>query len=184
MNAVPHPGGATRRLVLVLGLLVASAVLLVPRNATLAAVFGLSFVGVLGGAVLGILPRPHLAVIGAGVAAIAWALVLVPSPSPWLASTLAHLAAGALLAWVLAGPARHRWPWMAAPRFTASWFALPALVLAAGGVWELGELAVDGVFDTDLSIDTTDTLMDLVADFSGAVAALARRDRPLSPRRT
>lgn len=136
----------------------------------------LAFGGLLAGRVLG-LPARHLALIGLGVVVTAWPIALFSSPIPGATSTLAHVVVAALLAAVIADPVRSRWPATRAPVWSARWFAIPAIVLAVGSAWELGEWTADALLGTDLAVEPVDTVTDLAADLIGAVAGLAARDR-------
>jgi hypothetical protein len=138
--------------------------------------FVLALGGLVAGRLAGVAERP-LSVVALTVIVFALPIALFTSPVPRATSTLAHLAVAAALAWVLAGPARRRWDWAAARPWSRRWFAVPALVLAIGALWELGEWAADGLFETDLTVRPFDTVADLIADFVGAIVGLALHDR-------
>jgi hypothetical protein len=156
--------------------LAASALILVAFGESEWPMFVFALGGLAVGRVAGVAERP-LAVVALTVIVFALPIALFTSPIPRATSTIAHLAVAASLAWVLASPARRRWDWAKAPPWSPRWFVVPALVLAIGAVWELGEWAADGVFETDLTLRPFDTLADLVADFVGAVVGLALHDR-------
>ena len=155
--------------------LLASALILYIADESEWPMFALGFGGLAAGRLLG-LPGRHLAVIAVGLMALGWPIALFSSPIPRATSTLAHLAVAALLAWVLAEPVRHRRSEASARPWSPRWFVIPALVLAIGAVWELGEWASDALFATDLA-RPIDTVTDLAADFVGAVVGLALRDQ-------
>lgn len=138
--------------------------------------FALGLGGLLVGRAAGI-PERDLALVAFAFVAFAWPTAFFTSPIPRATSTLGHIAVAALLAWVLAGPVRRRWPATAARPWSRRWFAVPVLVLAIGIAWELGELVGDALFGTDLATRPFDTVTDLVADLLGAVLGLALYDR-------
>ena len=156
--------------------LAASVLILVAFGESEWPMFVLALGGLGAGRVAGVPERP-LAVVALAVIVFALPIALFTSPVPRATSTLAHLAVAASLAWVLAGPARRRWDWAEARPWSPRWFLIPALVLAIGAVWELGEWVADAALETDLTVRPFDTVADLAADFVGAVIGLALHDR-------
>jgi hypothetical protein len=171
-------GPSRLALVVATAALTASALILFALDESEWPMFVLGLGGLLAGRMVGV-PERHLALIAFGLTVFAWPIALFESPIPRATSTLAHIAVAALLAWALADPVRHRWPEAMARPWSPRWFLIPVLVLAIGVVWELGEWVGDALFETDLSIRPLDAVADLAADFAGAVAGLALRDRVL-----
>jgi hypothetical protein len=79
--------------------------------------------------------------------------------------SFAHLAGGAVLAFVFSRFARIEPPW----RYVAAF----ALVCTASVGWEAAEFAIDQVAGTDLQLGNLDTMTDLLLGASGAAGYLS-----------
>jgi len=165
-------GSSSLAFVLAAAGLAASALILLWLGESEWPPFVLGVGGLLAGRVAGV-PDRQLVVIALGLAVFAWPMSVFSESIPGVTDTLAHVAVGALLAWVLAGSVRLRWQGAGAAAVSARWFAIPALVLAIGAVWELGEWVGDALFGADLAVHPLGTLTDLAAGFAGAVVGLA-----------
>lgn len=133
---------------------------------TEAAMFGLAFGGLLVARALGV-PRSTLLPLAVVIAALVAAVLLTHGP---VASILAHVVLGGVLAWVLAGPVFSRLPAGRRPGAWQAMAALVAIVLALGVAWEVGEVILDDLIGTALTVGLGDTLADLGADALGGLA--------------
>jgi len=132
--------------------------------------FGVSLGAIAGAALLG-WPRRSLTVVGLGVACIVWLVVLGVLGAPGPGSAAAHAIAGALLGWALADGIL-RAPGVRAEARRVLMAAVLA-TLVVGAIWELWEWATDELTGTNLSGGISDTIVDLIADGTGALAGAA-----------
>jgi hypothetical protein len=132
----------------------------VERNGAAVIMCGLCFAGLLTARGLGFPGRALLA-LAAGLVVILLMVWTEPPLSAWETSTLAHLAGGALVGWVLADFLRSRlgWPWWA--------LAAVAGVCTLTVVWEVGEYLGDRVLDTALIPDWGDSAFDIFFGSAG-----------------
>jgi hypothetical protein len=135
-----------------------------------AAMFSVSFAAVGGAALLG-WPRRSITVVGLGVAAIVWLVLLGVIGQPGPRSAIAHAAGGGLLGWALADAILRTPGARAEGRRLLAAAVLATLVV--GAVWELWEWGTDEISGTDLTGGIPDTIADLIADGAGAAAGAA-----------
>ena len=136
------------------GLALLTLAFVVERNGAAVIMCGLCFAGLVAARWVGFSGRA-LMPLAVGLVLI---LLMVWSAQPlsaWQTSTLAHLAGGALVGWVLAESLRTRLDWPA-------W----GLVVLAGVctltvVWELGEFLGDRTFETALIPSRGDSAVDI-----------------------
>ena len=152
----------------VLGLSAVAALAIESRAGT--AMFAVSFGAILGAALLG-WPRRSMTVVGLGVAAITWLVVLGVIGEAGAGSAIAHGIAGALLGWALAD-AILRTPGARAEA-TRVLVAAVLATLVVGVVWELWEWGTEALTGTNLTGGIADTIADLIADGAGAAAGAA-----------
>jgi hypothetical protein len=126
----------------------------VERNGAAVIMCGLCVSGLLTARGLGF-PVRALVPLAAGLVVILLMVWSAPPLSAWETSTLAHLAGGALVGWVLADFLHSRlgWPWWA--------LAVLASVGTLTVVWELGEYLGDRVFETALIPSWGDSAFDI-----------------------
>lgn len=150
-------------------------------NPDVAVLAGLAFVGIVVARFAGF-PPVLLGRAALGLAAVVWATVLLPLPGQ-AQSAGAHLAAAALVGWLLTGWLRSAPP-ARRPSWRSLWVTVPGWVLAIGIVWELGELAADII--APITVRAVDMVIDLGADVLGALlgVALARAIAAVSGRRS
>jgi hypothetical protein len=155
------------------------AVELARRDRPGVAMFGVCFAAIAAAALLG-WPRRSLTVVGVGVAAIVWLVLLGVIGEAGLGSAIAHFLGGALVGWALADAIRRTPGARADARRVFAAAVLATLVV--GIVWELWEWGTDAVIGTSLSGDIADTALDLISDCAGAAAgaalAVSRLPRP------
>jgi phage-related tail protein len=132
--------------------------------------FGVCFGAIAGAALLG-WPRRSLTVVGLGVAGIAWLVLLGVLGHPGVGSAVAHAIAGALLGWALADGILRAPGVRAEARRVLVAGVLATLVV--GAVWELWEWGTDALTGTDLTGGISDTILDLIAEGTGAAAGAA-----------
>jgi hypothetical protein len=136
------------------GLALLTLAFLVERNGAAVIMCGLCFAGLLTARAVGFSGRALVPLAG-GLVVILVMVWSAPPLSSWQTSTLAHLAGGALVGWVLAEFVRTRLGW-----------PLWALVVLAGVctltvVWELGEYVGDRTFETALIPNRLDSATDI-----------------------
>jgi hypothetical protein len=126
----------------------------VERNGAAVIMCGICVAGLVTARGLGF-PGRALAPLAAGLVLILLMVWSAPPLSAWETSTLAHLAGGALVGWVLADflLTRLGWPWWAL-----------AVLVGVGMltvVWEVGEFLGDRVFETALIPSWRDSAVDI-----------------------
>jgi hypothetical protein len=136
------------------GLALLTLAFVVERNGAAVIMCGLCFAGLLTARGVGFSGRA-LVPLAAGLVVILVMVWSAPPLSAWQTSTLAHLAGGALVGWVLAEFVRARLGW-----------PLWGLVVLAGVctltvVWELGEYVGDRTFETALIPNRRDSALDI-----------------------
>ncbi len=129
--------------------------------------------------------RRQLVMLAAGFAAIIWVVgVFGEVVPPRVASTIAHLAGGALVGWALARLITRRRHGIAlAPLLGVSL----GLLLVVGVTWELAEAVADSVVHTNLDPGGGEAVFDLVSNLIGGVVGVLcawqqRRHRRTPPR--
>ena len=135
------------------GLALLTLAFVVERNGAAVIMCGLCFAGLLTARGIGFSGQ---ALVPLALGLVVILLMVWSAPlSSWQTSTLAHLAGGALMGWVLAEFLRARFGW-----------PLWALVALAGVctltvVWELGEYLGDRTFETSLVPNRRDSAFDI-----------------------
>jgi hypothetical protein len=167
-RASSHGGTQALPVLSVLGLSAVAALALESRAG--AAMFAVSFCAIALAALLG-WPWRSTTVVGLGVAAITWLVVVGVIGEAGLGSVIAHGSAGALLGWALAD-AIVRTPG-ARPGARRVLMAAVLATLVVGVVWELWEWGTDALIGTALTGGIADTTADLLADGAGAAAGAA-----------
>ena len=137
----------------------------VERNGAAVIMCGLCVAGLLTARGLGF-PGRALLPLAAGLVVILLMVWSAPPLSAWETSTLAHLAGGALVGWVLADFLQTRLgrPWWA--------LAVVAGVCTLTVVWEIGEFLGDRVFATALIPSWGDSAVDIVSGTLGGAIGL------------
>jgi hypothetical protein len=112
-------------------------------------------------------PGRVLLPVAVGLMVILWMVWIDPPAGSRKTSARAHAIGGALAGWAVIEALRHR---------IRDWFAVAllalSLVIAVTVLWELGEYAGDGLFDTALIPNRRDSAEDILFGTAGGVVGI------------
>lgn len=182
MNSVAGREGLARADVAIGLLGITAAVFWLISQDTEASLFGLSFLGLVTGRLLGIPQRALFVLALTAAVLISTALLDLVGRSPAV-SVVSHLIISGLLAWGLAEPVWSRLGGSGQRGDRQAVLTLVGVVLVVGLFWEIGEYIADSALGTSLSIGVVDSLADFAADGIGAlVGAVATIRMGVKPR--